>query len=183
MDVFAVIDTETNWNNELMSVGAVLADGDTMAMLDKKYYVLAPEFTVGGIFGPSLFLPGFEDNPVTTRGQMVLDLTAFLKEAGAEHIFAYNAMFDRRLLPELAGFHWYDIMRLAAYRQYNDRIPPQAECCSTGRLRRDYGVEPMLRLLSGSSRYCETHNALIDAMDELRIMQLLGHKPEKYIEL
>ena len=26
MDYFAVIDTETNWNNEVMSIGAVIAE-------------------------------------------------------------------------------------------------------------------------------------------------------------
>ncbi len=29
MDYFAVIDTETNWNNEVMSIGVVIAEKDT----------------------------------------------------------------------------------------------------------------------------------------------------------
>jgi hypothetical protein len=41
-------------------------------------------------------------------------------------------------------------------------------------------VEPILRMLSGNSNYCETHNAVLDALDELKIMQLLGHDLEKY---
>ena len=43
-----------------------------------------------------------------------------------------------------------------------------------------YGVEPMLRLLSGNDTYCETHNALFDAMDELEIMRLLNHPLASY---
>ena len=58
-------------------------------------------------------------------------------------------------------------MRLAAYRQHNPRIPATAELCSTGRLKRGYGVEDMLRLLSGNRGYRESHNALLDALDEL----------------
>ena len=66
-------------------------------------------------------------------------------------------------------------MRLAAYRQHNPRIPVRADCYGTGRLKRGYGVESIYRMLSGSSRYCEMHNALTDAIDELNIMRLLGH--------
>jgi len=72
---------------------------------------------------------------------------------------------------------------VAAYRQYNPAIPAWAECCGTGRLKRGYGVEPMLRILSGQSSYRETHNALEDALDELKIMELLGRRPEDYFRL
>ena len=97
-----------------------------------------------------------------------------------QSIFAYNACFDRNHLPELRGFDWYDIMRLAAYRQHNPKIPANADCCTTGRLKRGYGVEPMLRLLSGDCTYRETHNAVLDAVDELGIMRLLRKRLEEY---
>ena len=83
-------------------------------------------------------------------------------------------------MPEFAKMRWHDIMRLAAYRQHNAKIPRSAECFSTGRLKRGYGVEAMLRLLSGNRGYCETHNALYDALDELEIMRLLGHSLDQY---
>lgn len=86
-------------------------------------------------------------------------------------------------MPEMRSFDWYDIMRLAAYRQSNPKIPASAECCSTGRLKRGYGVEAMLRLLSGNYTYCESHNAFYDALDELEIMRLLRHPITKYIPL
>jgi len=62
-------------------------------------------------------------------------------------------------------------------------IPTSADCFRTGRLKRGYGVEAMLRLLSGDRTYCELHNAIHDAVDELEIMKLLGYKPEEYIPL
>ena len=70
-------------------------------------------------------------------------------------------------------------MRIAAYTQYNSKIPPETECFKTGRMKRNYGVEPMTRMLSGR-HYVETHNALQDAIDELRIMELLGLEIEVY---
>ena len=66
-------------------------------------------------------------------------------------------------------------MRLAAYRQYNPAIPDSADCYKTGKLKRGYGVEEILKMLSKNKRYHETHNAVSDAVDELKIMQLLGH--------
>ena len=74
-------------------------------------------------------------------------------------------------------------MRLAAYRQHNPKILETADLCSTGRLKRGYGVEPMLRLLSGNRGYHETHNAIFDALDELEIMRLLGRNLMDYIPL
>lgn len=95
-------------------------------------------------------------------------------------IFAYNAAFDKKRLPELHGFDWHDIMRIAAYRQFNDRIPESAPCCKTGRLKSNYGVESIYRMLSGDRRYQEKHNGWYDAIDELKIMEMLSLPLEIY---
>ena len=183
MEYFAVIDTETNWKNQVMSIGVVIAQWGTFRAVDARYHVLAPEFKVGGMFSQVLFDRSQPRPRVCGRGQAMEELLAWLGDYGVTDLFAYNAAFDHKLLPELKGFRWYDIMRLAAYRQYNGKIPAAAECCSTGRLKRGYGVEPMLRLLSGDRTYRELHHALRDAVDELEIMRLLGHPREVYIEL
>ena len=41
-------------------------------------------------------------------------------------------------------------------------------------------MESVLKMLSGNSRYSESHNAVSDAEDELQIMQLLGHELSVY---
>lgn len=74
----------------------------------------------------------------------------------------------------------YDIMRLAAYRQYNRAILDSADCRKTGKLKRGYGVENVLRIPSENEGYRETHNALWDALDKLKIMQLLGCEIREY---
>ena len=183
MGNFAVIDTETNWADQVMSIGAVIADSDTFRPLSAQYHILPAECAVGGMYYDTLFL----DTPVKpilcNRAEAMADLRRWFRQHEVTSIFAYNAAFDRNHLPELRALHWYDIMRMAAYRQHNPCIPPDADCCSTGRLKRGYGVEAMLRLLSGSCAYRETHNAFYDALDELEIMRLLAHAPESYIPL
>ncbi len=177
----AVIDTETTWDDRVMSIGIVIADGSSFQPLDQRYYVLAPEYQIGGMFSDTLFL---EEVPkICSRADALREIKAWLTSHGVRRIFAYNANFDRNHLPELRSWQWYDIMRLAAYRQTNPAIPATADCCSTGRMKRGYGVEAMLRLLRCDTGYCETHNALGDARDELAIMALLGHPIGDYIEL
>ena len=180
MGKFAVIDTETNWADQVMSIGTVIADAETFQALEAKYHILPIECEIGGMYYDTLFL----DTPVKpilcTRAEAVSDLRTWFDQHRIRSIFAYNACFDRNHLPELRDFDWFDIMRLAAYRQHNPKIPANADCCSTGRLKRGYGVEPMLRLLSGKRTYHESHNAFFDAIDELTIMFLLQHQLDKY---
>ena len=183
MGKFAVIDTETNWADEVMSIGTVIADADTFRQVDIRYHVLPEPCAVGGMFSHVLFL----DTPVKpilcTRQAAMEELSAWLLHHGVTSLFAYNARFDRNHLPELCRFDWYDIMALAIYRQHNPRIPACADCYRTGRLKRGYGVESMLRLLAGDCTYQETHNALFDAIDELEIMRLLGRGISEYRKL
>ena len=183
MGYFAVIDTETNWADQVMSMGTVIADCETFAPIDSKYHILPRECEIGGMYYHTLFIKTKVKPILCTREEAIADLKQWFRKYGITTIFAYNASFDRNHLPELRGFQWYDIMRLAAYRQHNSKIPLTAECFSTGRMKRGYGVEPMLKLLSKKRSYQETHNAWHDAMDELEIMRLLEHPLDDYIRL
>ena len=183
MGIFAVIDTETNWADQVMSIGCCLADADTFEVIEAKYHILPIECQIGGMYESTLFIETPVQPILCTRAEAIADLRGWFQQHGVHSIFAYNACFDRNHLPELRDFDWYDIMRLAAYRQHNPKIPANADCFSTGRLKRGYGVEPMLRLLSGNRTYRETHNAFFDAVEELDIIRLLEHPLEDYLPL
>ena len=197
---FAVIDTETNWNDEVMSLGVAIADNTTFKCLETRYYIFEQEARIGGMYssvlykctnGTALFSEGTAQvtysgesekeskvntaAPVTlSRKRAMADLTDFLASYHITSIYAYNAKFDCGHLPELKNYSWYDIMRIAAYKQFNKSIPDTAPCCKTGSLKSNYGVEPITRMLTGNSRYYEVHNAVADAVDELRIIELLN---------
>ncbi len=175
---FAVIDTETTWGDDVMSIGIAIAACDTFDLVNKRYYILLPFKNDGGMFSNVLYVesPDLE----CSRDAAMLDLKIFLTQYGVEDIFAYNALFDHNHLLELKGYKWFDIIKVAAYRQYNAKIPESAECFKTGRLKRGYGVEDVYRMLSGKS-YSEKHNALADAVDELAIMRMLGLPYSEYL--
>lgn len=44
---FAVIDTETNWNDEVMSIGIMIANSDNFKRIDSRYYILSQEASIG----------------------------------------------------------------------------------------------------------------------------------------
>ena len=139
-----------------------------------------PEYKDDGIYSYQLFMIPKKDTRITTREDALDEIDTWLSGKGVNKIFAYNGDFDKNHLPELSGYTWHDIMRLAAYKQYNRYIPDTAPCCNTGKLKRNYGVESITRLISGNTGYYETHNALRDALDELDIMRMLCLEIEAY---
>lgn len=180
MSRFAVIDTETTWGDAVMSIGTVVADSENFELIDKKYYILTPFKNHGGMYTYALYAGGAKPDLECSREKVINELIRFLAAHDVATIFAYNAAFDYRHLPELRHLNWHDIMKLAAYRQHNPKIPSCAECYGTGRLKRGYGVESVYRMLSGDYGYCEMHNALTDAIDELEIMRLMSLELDRY---
>ena len=55
MGNFAVIDTETNWADQVMSIGTVIADADTFQPVAAKYHILPMECEMGGMYYDTLF--------------------------------------------------------------------------------------------------------------------------------
>lgn len=180
-DKFAVIDTETNWYNEVMSIGVVIAQDGVFETVDERYFIIEGAVEVGGIFSYALSIRG-QKAERCDRPEAIERLIRFLESHDVRSVFAYNASFDHRCLPELRGFEWHDILRMAAYRQYNPAIPSDAKCCGTGRLKSGYKVGDIL-VMFGEKKYRELHNALTDAADELRIMKYLGHSVCSYPRL
>lgn len=179
-EYFAVIDTETNFDDEVMSIGIVIADCETMAPVDGMYYIIDPAYKRPAMYASVLRVDDAVPPLDVKRPQAIDDIRTLLKMYDVKKLMAYNASFDYNHLPELADYQWYDIMRLAAYRQYNSKIPEDAECFATGKLRNGYSVENILRMLRDDKKYSEVHNAYTDAMDELDIVRLLGHGIDEY---
>ncbi len=173
MEYFAVIDTETTWYNEVMSIGVVIADDENMIPICAKYYIINPVYKDGGIYSSALLEHGKKNTYLGVRKNCLDSIGELLERYNVKKILAYNASFDKMHLPELKKYLWCDIMRIAAYRQYNKMIPSTVKCYSTGKMKRGYGVEGILRMIGPDKNYCETHNAYLDAIDELSIVRLL----------
>ena len=180
MSAFVVIDTETTWTDDVMSIGAVVADSTDCSIIDSRYYLIDPAYRYGGMYSSVLRMRGTPKEIILSRPEMAADMRQWLSGYMVNGIFAYNAVFDKKHLPEFGDFRWHDIMKMAAYKQFNNRIPETAPCCKTGRLKSDYGVEAIYRLLSGDRRYMEKHNGWYDAVDELKIMEMLALPIEVY---
>ncbi len=178
-EIFAVIDTETNWQDQVMSIGLVIAEDNTYEVQEEYYGVITPECEVGGMY--SMVLEETDIDQEACREQILEEIDALLRKYGVNYLFAYNAKFDKAHLPELADFSWVDIMQTTMYRQYNPFIPEGAQVCGTGKLKSGYGVEAVLNMITGERRY-EVHNALCDARDELFIMRSFKMPLLRFVE-
>lgn len=96
---FAVIDTETNWENEVMSIGIVIAEDGKFEAIDNKYIIFEEAARVGGMYTYTMFLKG--QTPEVLKKQKAIEaIEAYLNSNDVTSIFAYNASFDARCLPE-----------------------------------------------------------------------------------
>ncbi len=175
----AVIDVETNWTDGVMSIGLAIANAETYHLEAQYYYEIDPDYKEDGMYSDSLFPAGI-DFEICSREDAIHAINEGLSHYKVLDLFAYNAPFDRRHLPELEQYNWYDIMRIAAYRQHNSNIPKKAPLHQTGRLKWGYDFESMYQLASKDRFYSEPHCAVLDAIDELHLMKMLGHPIEYY---
>lgn len=181
IEYFAVVDVETNWNNEMMSVGVVIGDAVTFDVADKIYYVIHPECEVGGIYSHVLRAVDKDLICDCSRKQAVDGIKALLTKYRVADIFAYNAPFDYKCLHELNSYVWRDILPVAANRNTNGKLPDNCEYFRTGLLKHGRGVENVMRLIYYRG-FTELHNGLQDALDELLLMKLVDQPLNVYRE-
>ena len=183
-EYFAVIDTESNIHGELMSVGMVIADKRTFRPILKEYLMITPACNKAAMYSSALRYTGERgkeyDEVAGSETEALALLSLMLDTLNIRLLFAFNASADRRMLELSDTYTWCDIADVAVYRQYNPKIPPEMPVFSTGRLKKGGNVQGIMRLLTGSKSYRETHNALQDALDELNMMTLLQKPVEEY---
>ncbi len=178
----AVIDTETNYEDEVISIGVAIAN-DKYKLIDTLYLIIYPECEKPAMYASQLYHPSTKANLASYRVDVIENLKKFLDKYDVDSLYAYNANFDKGHLRELNNYNWYDIMKVAAYKQYNNTITEFDYVCKTGRLKSGYGVEEILNRLRSKyhkKSYSEVHNALSDSIDELEVMELLGHGLDVY---
>ena len=80
---FAVIDTETNWENDVMSIGIVIAEDEQFEAIDYKYIILDEAARVGGMYTYAMLLKG--QNPELLKKKKAIEaIKAFLDTHGVE---------------------------------------------------------------------------------------------------
>lgn len=99
-----------------MSIGIVVSEDGLFKEIDSKYIIFDDAAKVGGMFSYALVVKG--QKPEILKKKKAIDvIKKYLGKNVIRSIFAYNASFDARCLPELCEYNWHDILRLAAYKQ------------------------------------------------------------------
>ncbi len=180
-EIFALIDTETNWFDEVMSIGMIIAEDNTYDVKEEYYGLISPECYSGGMFSSVLRDNKAKIDNESTREQIIKELKSILRKYHVRYIFAYNSSFDENHLPELSDYLWIDIMKTTMYRQYNPFVPKYIDTYKTGKMMSNYGVESMLHMITGKVQN-EVHNALCDTRDELFIMKSFDMSMLRFVE-
>ena len=186
--IFAVIDIETNWDDEAMSIGYVIANDSDFRPIKYGYYVLG-DVSHKGMYESALKLEAFayryagEVGYCGSRERALAHIDQVFQQYEVQHLFAYNATFDQTRLPELNMYLWHDIVEKSAYKQYNPWIPAHIPTYKTGRMKSGYSAESVYQMVTQDLSFKETHNAYYDAIDELKIMFHLGHPVDTYTPL
>jgi len=184
-EMFALIDVETTYSDKVVSIGVVISDDISFKARNFKYFIIKERANTPAMYSHALdlsqFLLNSKEHETKVKYLDAIDsIKKLLSVNSVKRLFAYNANFDKNHLPELNTYHWHDIIEKAAYKQTNKKIPADSDFYGTGRLKKGYGVESMYRLLADDVNYIETHNALIDALDELKIMEFLKFRVAQY---
>ena len=67
--MIAVLDTETTWSDEVMSLGFVIADEDGFEEVCGDYYIVDPVYKRGGMYSYELIQP--KVMPVNCSGRKI----------------------------------------------------------------------------------------------------------------
>lgn len=175
---YAIIDTETNCDDCVMSLGIVIS-GQFHNFIDAMYFTLIPHSLTRGMYSDRLH---YDEIPelCCTRKIAIDCINKLFSKYRINYVFAYNASFDQRHLPEL-NVIWIDIAKTVAYKQYNPFfINSDILCHSTGKLIK-FSLDVIMHNL-GESNYFETHNAILDAIDEFTLMQMTKMSSHWFIE-
>ena len=78
MSTFVVIDTETTWTDDVMSIGAVIADGTDFSVIDSRYYLIDPAFRYGGMYSGVLRMRGTPKEIISARHETAADMRQWL---------------------------------------------------------------------------------------------------------
>lgn len=172
---FAVIDIETNHLRNVISIGVVIGNSIDFSVIDQNYWVIENNLKDYGMFNDRIAIssPHYAMNYVEVYEQAIEKLIEFLNSYNVKDWFSYTK-FDYNILTELRkNFNYYDISIIAKNIHFNDSLSKNADTNVDGSLRKGYGVEQIYRQLSRDRNYQEEHNALLDAIDELKIMRML----------
>lgn len=200
----AVIDVETTWRDEVMSIGAVIVDTqDKYRILEIAYWLVTPFCYQPAMFSRAIDLSMVKERSFFyKKGNRVLDsvtekedsfekciagLQALLDCHDVSSCFAYNGHFDKRHLLDIDGVAWFDLV--VPFTSYDlnpyissQKIPPENLGVGKAGLRlvKEYSFFNIMRYIPGCKRYYETHNGCVDAFEEAMAMQMMKLPRDEY---
>jgi hypothetical protein len=178
LQTIAIIDTKTNYIDNAISVGVAIVNTNNWQLQQAQYYLISPELINNHQYD-NLNIAHVYKSYFGQLSDVENHIRKLLSDYNVTNIYAYNATFVFQSLPGLQLYFWYDIMKIAAYKQYNKYLPQNIEYLENGRIKYGYGIKNIMEYLT-QTYFFYTNHALYDVLDEIRIMKMLELNIEEY---
>ncbi len=171
-DTIAIISVKTNSMGHAIAIGVAVIDANQWQLQQAQYYIISDELLCYYTYD-NIYLSHVYKSYFGKLGDVENHIRKTLTKYQITNIYAYNAQFVCKTCPGLHMYYWYDIMKIAAYKQYNSYLPSNIDYLDNGRIKYKYNIPHIMEYLNISYfRYVD--HALYDVLDELRIMKTLN---------
>lgn len=177
LDFFAIIDTKTNYYGNAISIGVVVVNSH-FEIQQAQYYLIPEELIHDHNHKDDFDIIHVYKTYFGRLFDCENHIRTLMNQYNITNIYAYNAFYVKKSLPEMNNYNWFDIAKVATYKQYNHELPLDADYDENGQLLR-YAMKNVIELMMKTYYKCVNH-ALYNALDELKIMKLIGLPIEKY---
>ena len=179
LDVIAIIDAKLNFIDEIISIGIAIVDAKTFKVKTAEYFLVPEELIIDGFNNDNITIAHTYQTYFGAHKDIENHIRKLLNQYNITNIYTFNGKFIYRKLAGLQKYHWYDIIKVAAYKQYNYKLPDNLMFNDQGRLLYKCNIKDLMEILTKTYFYYTNH-ALYDTLDIARMMSLIDLPIEQY---
>lgn len=172
LDIIAIIDAKLNFIDEIISIGIAIVDAKTFEIKTAEYFLVPEELIIDGFNNGNITIAHTYQTYFGAHKDIENHIRKLLNQYNITNIYTFNGKFIYSKLTGLQKYHWYDIMKVAAYKQYNYKLPDNLMFNDQGRLLYKCNIKDLMEILTKTYFYYTNH-ALYDVLDETKMMKLL----------
>ena len=177
LEYVAIIDTKTNYLGNAISIGVAIVNAQ-FEIQQAQYYLIPEELMNEHASKDDYDIVHVYKTYYGRLFDCQNHIRTILNQYNITNIYAYNAFYVKQTLPEMNNYNWFDVARIATYKQYNHKIPINTKCDENGQLLR-YTLSNVMELMTnGYYRY--VNHALYNALDIIQLMKYIGLSIDKY---
>ena len=172
LETIAILDAKTNFIDNIISIGVSIVNAKTFEVKTAEYFLIPEELIVDGLNNNNVNIHHIYKTYFGAQKDVENHIRKLLNQYGITNIYTFNGKFIYKQLTGLQNYHWYDIIKVAAHKQYNYKLPDNLMFNDQGRLLYKCNIKDLMEILTKTYFYYTNH-ALYDTLDIARIMKIV----------